>query len=176
MLRQDGATADRSGFCLPVERLRARGCYRRSGGIPYEMSVQEPAHPVSALLRQPADLGRAAQADRRRIGAARRDVHPSSAPDASMDDHAMDGVLQRSRRSYAGCHAGRRQGRAESRHSARSAGGFGHGGRSRYLIISGSWPAALWRPSGCWRRTGIHPKPSCSVGTQHNLRPSPHAR
>jgi hypothetical protein len=38
-----------------------------------------------------------------------------------------------------------RQGRAESRHSARSAGGFGHGGRSRYLIISGSWPATLWR-------------------------------
>ena len=29
---------------------------------------------------------------------------------ASMDDHAMDGVLQRSRRSYAGCHAGSAKG------------------------------------------------------------------
>lgn len=29
---------------------------------------------------------------------------------ASMDDHVMDGVLQRSRRSYAGCHAGSAKG------------------------------------------------------------------
>jgi hypothetical protein len=65
------------------------------------------------------------------------DPKPSCATTAANGRHGWIPVLRQ--------HPLGRQGRAESRHSARSAGGFGHGGRSRYLIISGSWPATLWR-------------------------------